>query len=50
LDKYDLFIWLAMTVLKVLFKTITLINQYDGLSDPECWKDGTKIELIKSTL
>jgi hypothetical protein len=50
LGKYDLFIWLAMTVLKVLFKPIILINQYDGRSDPECWKDGTKIELIKSTL
>jgi hypothetical protein len=50
LGKYDLFIWLAMTVLKVFFKPIILINQYDGRSDPECWKDGTKIEFIKSTL
>ena len=30
LGKYDLFIWLEMTVLKVLFKPIILINQYDG--------------------
>ena len=46
MGKYDLFIWLAMTVLKVLFKPIILINQYDGRSDSECWKDGIKIEFI----
>ena len=28
------------------FKLIILINQYDGWSDSEFWKDGIKIELI----
>jgi hypothetical protein len=30
LVEYDLFIWLLMTALKVLFKLILLINQNDG--------------------
>jgi hypothetical protein len=30
LGKCDLFIWLLMTALKVLFKQIILINQNDG--------------------
>jgi hypothetical protein len=30
LGKYDLFIWLLITALKVLFKLIILINQNDG--------------------
>ena len=41
-----LFIWLSMTVLKVLFKLINFINQDDGGVDPEYWKPGTKIEVI----
>jgi len=50
LGKYDPFICLLVTALKVSFKLIILRNQNDGWYEPESKKLGTKIEFIQSTL